>query len=270
MLVKTQEKAVCERHAAADRIPGHWLLASLGKKVLRPGGIELTMRMLDALSIGPADDVLEFAPGLGVTARMALTRRPSSFFALDRDATAAEQINEWLQPLGGYCLQGTAESTALPDGVFSAVYGEAMLSMPRHSQKERILGEARRLLRPGGRYGIHELCLIPDEIGDGLRAEIERSLSAEIHHGVCPITHAEWREMLAGQGFAVEWEGSAPMHLLEPARMVRDEGLGGAIRIALNLVRKPAARRRVFAMWRLFRRYQPHLAAVSFVCRKVS
>jgi hypothetical protein len=28
-------------------MPGHWLLARLGKQVLRPGGIELTQRVLE-------------------------------------------------------------------------------------------------------------------------------------------------------------------------------------------------------------------------------
>lgn len=51
-----------------DKMPGHWLLAKLGKRVLRPGGIELTQRMLDALKVHSRDKVVEFAPGLGLTA----------------------------------------------------------------------------------------------------------------------------------------------------------------------------------------------------------
>ena len=31
------------------KMPGHWVLARLGKRVLRPGGMELTRRMLDVL-----------------------------------------------------------------------------------------------------------------------------------------------------------------------------------------------------------------------------
>ena len=56
----------------AEKMPGHWLLARLGKRVLRPGGRQLTHRMIEALSIGPSDAVIEFAPGLGETARLAL------------------------------------------------------------------------------------------------------------------------------------------------------------------------------------------------------
>ena len=47
-----------------QRMPGHWVLARLGKRVLRPGGMELTRRMITALTIVPADHVVEFAPGL--------------------------------------------------------------------------------------------------------------------------------------------------------------------------------------------------------------
>ena len=32
-----------------QRLQGHWLLAKMGKRVLRPGGIELTRAMLDAV-----------------------------------------------------------------------------------------------------------------------------------------------------------------------------------------------------------------------------
>lgn len=52
------------------KVQGHWVLAAAGKRVLRPGGLALTQRMLEALAIGPQDRVVEFAPGLGVTARM--------------------------------------------------------------------------------------------------------------------------------------------------------------------------------------------------------
>jgi hypothetical protein len=33
------------------RMQGHWLLAKMGKTVLRPGGLELTGKMLDHLNI---------------------------------------------------------------------------------------------------------------------------------------------------------------------------------------------------------------------------
>lgn len=57
-----------------EHMPGHWLLAHMGKKVLRPGGRELTDKMLAALPIEGAD-VVELAPGLGLTAQLLIDRR---------------------------------------------------------------------------------------------------------------------------------------------------------------------------------------------------
>jgi hypothetical protein len=154
-------------------------------------------------------------------------------------------------------------------GSASVVYGEAMLTMQTNAQKVRILREAHRLLQPGGRYGIHELCLIPDQIEAARRKEIERELSLNIHVGVQPLTIAEWRALLRMAGFEVAWESQAPMHLLEPKRMIEDEGLLGVLRIAGNLLCKPTARQRVFGMRRLFRRFSRDMAAVAFVCTKL-
>lgn len=250
-----------------EKAPGHWVLARLGKRVLRPGGLELTRQLLGALEIGPTDDVVEFAPGLGITARMAIERRPRSYTAVERDADAAQIVRSWLG-IGARCLLGTAEHSGLPTGSASVVYGEAMLSMQSMEAKTRIIREANRLLRPGGRYGIHELCLVPDSIPEELAAEIHAALSEAIHAGVRPLTRAQWRSLLTENGFSLHREAAAPMHLLEPRRIVQDEGIPGAARFAWNLLRDPGARRRVMAMRRVFCRYRANLAAGVWVARK--
>jgi hypothetical protein len=42
-------------HLDTAKMPGHWLLLRLGKRVLRPGGVELARRMLDGLNLQPDD-----------------------------------------------------------------------------------------------------------------------------------------------------------------------------------------------------------------------
>ena len=46
-----------------EHLQGHWLLARIGKRVLRPGGKKLTGRMLAKTEL-EGKDVVEFAPGL--------------------------------------------------------------------------------------------------------------------------------------------------------------------------------------------------------------
>jgi hypothetical protein len=249
-------------------MPGHWLLARMGKRVLRPGGLELTRQLLTALAIGRQDDVVEFAPGLGVTARLTLAQEPRSYTAIERDQNAAKTVEAYLSGPHQQCILGTAEQTGLPDASASVIYGEAMLSMQPASAKAQIVAEASRLLRPNGRYGIHELCLVPDDADQSIRDAIQRDLSHEIHVGVRPLTASEWREMLESTGLTIVAEHKAPMHLLEPRRLVRDEGLLRAIRFVWNVARHPAARQRVRAMRRIFRKYRDNLAAIALVAAK--
>ena len=55
------------------------------------------------------------------------------------------------------------------------------------------------------------------------------------------------------------------MHMLEPGRFVRDEGLAWTLRFVWNVARTPAARRRIRAMRATFRRYAGHLPATALV-----
>ena len=46
----------------AEKMPGHWLLARLGKRVLRPGGRQLTCQMIETLNICRTDAVSNLLP----------------------------------------------------------------------------------------------------------------------------------------------------------------------------------------------------------------
>ncbi len=245
-----------------DKMPGHWVLARLGKRVLRPGGMELTRRMLASLGIGGRDEVVEFAPGMGLTAQLTLARSPASYTAVERDEAAARIVEDYAAGERRRVVVGSAAETGLRAGSATVVYGEAMLTMQTDETKRRIVREAARLLRPGGRYAIHEMCLA-DGVGGEVRKEVERALTGVVHHGVRPLTVTEWRRLLESEGFEVKAVETAPMALLEPARVVRDEGFFWALRFAFNVLRDGDARRRVFEMRRVFRRHRGQLAAVA-------
>lgn len=251
-----------------QKLPGHWLLAKLGKRVLRPGGLELTRIMLERLNIRSRDEVVEFAPGLGVTARLTLSRQPASYTAVERDETAAKEVQGYLTGSRQRCQLGSAEQTGLPGQSATVVYGEAMLTMQGPEQKRRIVAEAFRLLKPGGRYGIHEMSLTPDDLSETVQEEISREMSRNIHVGARPLTPAGWRELLTSGGFKIQAEASVPMHLLESRRLIRDEGFFRALRFVFNALRTPEARKRVCSMRRMFRKHGRHLAAVSFIVVK--
>ena len=252
-----------------EKEPGHSVLARLGKRVLRPGGVELTEAMLAALSVDRDDDVVELAPGRGATAMLTLERGPRSYTGIEADPAWAQRLERVLGEKGPVSIaQGDAGASGLADGCASVVYGEAMLTMHSARHKARIVAEAARLLRSGGRYGIHELCIVPDDLDEEAKAAIRRDLSISIHVGARPLTVSEWRTLLEEAGLEVRCVETAPMYLLEPRRVVDDEGLARSLMIAANLARLPAERRRVLDMRRVFREHEAHLAAVALVAAK--
>ena len=65
--------------------------------------------MLKRLAIKPADEVIEFAPGMGITAALTLQLGPASYIAIERDETVARIVgNEGAVPLLGLA-KGPAE-----------------------------------------------------------------------------------------------------------------------------------------------------------------
>ncbi len=251
-----------------EKMPGHWVLARLGKRVLRPGGMELTRRMLEHLAIKPPDEVIEFAPGMGTTARLTIALAPSSYTAVERDEAAAKIVGSYLAGQKQKCVVGSASETGLPAESATVVYGEAMLSMQTDEAKRSIVREAHRLLKHGGRYGIHEMCLTHERLNGDARSEVERDLTGVVHHGVRPLTVAEWWRLLESEGFEVKAVETTSMSLLEPGRLVKDEGVRGAMRFAMNVLRDGEARRRVFEMRRTFRRNRKHIGAVALLATK--
>lgn len=251
-----------------EKAPGHWVLAHLGKKVLRPGGRELTDSMLAALDVRGTDRVVELAPGMGATARALLARHPAAYTAVDRDPDAAATTRAVVEAEGGTVTVAPAQHVPLPEGAATVVVGEAMLTMQSDANKSRIVGEAARLLDVGGRYAIHELCLVPDDVDDEVARQIWDDLSRTIHVGARPLTVPAWRALLEAEGFTVESEHRAPMALLSPRRIVADEGVVGSARFFLGVARDPTARARVLEMRRCFARWSDHLAAVALVARR--
>ena len=169
-----------------DAVAGHWLLARLGKRVLRPGGAALTAALLDRAEVADAD-VVELAPGLGRTAAEIIARRPGSYVGVEQDPDAARAVRGIVGAHGTVRVADAAR-TGLPSGSADVVIGEAMLSMQNDTSKTAIIAEAARLLRPGGRYAIHELALTPDTVPEATKAAIARVVGP-LHPGQRPPSH---------------------------------------------------------------------------------
>ncbi|WP_315118645.1 class I SAM-dependent methyltransferase [Corynebacterium matruchotii] len=265
-------EASSKRDRDEAHLQGHWLLAKLGKKVLRPGGKKLTNWMID--NANPTNKrVVEFAPGLGITAAEILDRNPKTYTGVDQDpdAATATTLSTKQARLGipTEVINGVASDTGLPAGSADLVVGEAMLTMQGEKGKAAIVSEANRILATGGRYAIHELLLTPNNVDQTVADNLRKALATTIKVNARPLTATEWSELLESNGFKVLSIKVAPMGLLQPKQMVADEG-PRVLKIMFNLARNPQARKRVLAMRKVFSENAQNLGAISIIAEKIS
>ncbi len=251
-----------------EKAQGHWILAKMGKRVLRPGGKFLTHKLIESLHINSEARVVEFAPGIGYTARLVIGLKPKSYVGIDLNPQVIKDLQtKFVDSHAGFVLANAAE-TPLPDGSVDRLFGEAMLTMHADYRKEEIVKEAFRILDNGGLYAIHELGLVPHDLSKEVKGEIYKDLAATIKVNARPLTESEWVNLLENAGFAIKKIERNSMKLLEPLRIADDEGFFRALRIGFNILRISAARRRIRAMRGVFLKHKKHINAIMIVAEK--
>lgn len=266
--------SITEAHNTTEHAAGFALLGSLGKRVLRPGGAEMTRHLLADLAITTQDDVVELAPGRGHTARLILERQPASYYAVDRDIEAEQSLAPLLVWPKGQFRRASVSRTGLPDLCATVGMAEAVLTMHPLNIKENIVAELARLVRPGGRIGLHEVAYRLDDLDHTVECDdveelrIETELTADFKVPFQALTMTDWESLLARHGFSLESVHRAPLRLLEPDRIVADEGFVGAAKFAANVFADPSVRRRITHMRATMRRNAPHLRAVAMIAHR--
>ena len=162
----------------SKHLQGHWLLAKLGKRVLRPGGRKLTTWMVETANPS-GKRVIELAPGLGLTAAQILERHPQSYIGVDEDDHAVETTQKAVGNQGKV-IAAKADATGLEAQSADLIIGEAMLTMQGEKGKAAIISEAWRILAPGGQYAIHELALRPDDVAEETAEDLRKALARSI------------------------------------------------------------------------------------------
>lgn len=249
-----------------DSNQGHWLLAKMGKRVLRPGGKFLTHKMIAALNISSTDTVVEFAPGMGYTASLTLAKNPKKYVGIELNDEAAQKLQKSINGDSRIILNRNALDSGLPAECANKIYGEAMLTMQADQRKSKIIGEANRLLKAGGLYGIHELGLV--DVDETSKRNIQMELAKTLNVNARPLTESEWKQIFEKEGFKVLEIFKNPMQLLERKRVIEDEGFFRALKIAVNILTHPKERNKILKMRKLFRKYEKNLCAISFIMEK--
>ncbi len=249
---------------------GHWILAKMGKRVLRPGGRELTSKLVNGLQVSSQDSFVEFAPGMGYTASIILKKKPKQYTGIELNEEAAARLRTKMNgSVSASIVNTTAAHTGLDAFSADKVLGEAMLTMQADKRKSEIIREAYRVLKKGGLYGIHELGLTPDNLAPEFKNTIQRKLAQVIRVNARPLTKKEWCDLLKKEGFKIREIHGAPMHLLKPQRMIADEGIFRALKIGFNIITHPKAKKRILKMRKIFTKYEDQMTAFAIIAEKV-
>ncbi len=251
-----------------ERLDGYKVLARLGKKVLRPGGKQMSLKMLSLLQIGKDDKIVEFAPGLGFTAKLSMAYQPAHYIGVDVDPEVIKNLTAKLGSSTVSFKLGNASVSGLEGSSATKVYGEAMLTMQADHRKKDIIAEAYRVLKPGGLYAIHELALTPDDIKEEKKKKMLVELSKIMKVNARPLTIEEWKAILEDNGFRVLNVEKAPMKFLKINNVIRDEGFIGFLRIIKKVIFEAELRSRLMSMRKLFKHYEKDLEAMVIVAQK--
>jgi len=91
-------------------------------------------------------------------------------------------------------LKGEIENITLPDGSVDVIISNCVINLS--ADKRRVLGEAFRVLKPGGRFAVSDVV-----VRGQLPSEVRRSIEAWVGCVAGALEEEEFKTLLAQQGF---------------------------------------------------------------------
>ncbi|HWU91444.1 MAG TPA: MMPL family transporter [Kofleriaceae bacterium] len=245
-------------------------LALAGKTVIRHGGSNGTRRMLVELDVKPNHRILEVGAGVGATAFYLVANDPNiRVTGVDLSTFMIEQARKRADAMGfgdRVELVHTSEPTVLPfeDNTFDIVMCE---SVAMYNESEPFFRELFRVLKPGGRLGVHDWCWI------GKPEKQLEVVTCVIACGCNPgdvkfYTQADWERSLTDQGFEIHFAEEYPFTFFSFSSMADDEGTWGLMKMFGRVLSRKATARRMFRMTAFLARHEGEYGYTVTVGRK--
>lgn len=147
--------ALAERGVDTDHLTGDDLAVA---DQLHAGGLPATEHLLESLHLGPNTRLLDVGCGIGGPARVAAARYSCRVVGLDLSPDFIRAATELTGRAGlAHLVEhevASVEHTDLPDASFDrAMLVHVGMNLP---DKAAVFAEVRRVLRPGGLFGLYE------------------------------------------------------------------------------------------------------------------
>jgi ubiquinone/menaquinone biosynthesis C-methylase UbiE len=226
----------------------------VGMKILHPGGVRATRDLLERLDIDRNKKVLDIACGKGRTSVHLAKEYGCKVVGVDILENSIEEAKRYAKKNGMDHLVSfrVADAHRLPfsKNEFDVTLAQAMLILV--DDKAKVIREAIRVLKPGGRSGWLELSWKKRPTRDFLDAATKEICAACIAK---VETFEDW-EKLFRKGGAKRLE--TQRFEMEPRgmkQMIENEGIINSLKVMFKSTTRPAIRRRMNRLNRFFRSY---------------
>lgn len=197
--------------------------------ILRPGGLDITQRLVDMCAFGPGAPVLDLGCGAGVTVEYLINQCGLKAVGMDKDAARLEQARRRVPDLP--VILGRGESLPFDSASFDGVLAECSLSVMHY--QGAVLGELYRVLRTGGKLAISDLYRRPTaEHRDHCHAAMGGGITGV--NDVTPVdggclsgakTAGQLKDVLASHGFRLlVWHDATPSLKVFVAQYIMTHG----------------------------------------------
>lgn len=239
---------------------GHQVMAAAGKKILRPGGKAATEQLFQWAEFKAGETVLELAASFGYSAIALAKRYGVRVVGVEKNPESVARARANIQAAGledqVQVIEGDVFHLEQMPGQFDYVLAEAILTMQSLPAKIKILHGVYARLKPGGKFLSHEL------LANDREEEIHRALAAVIRTNSTPLSEANWINTCEVVGLQVLQHQTGLMGLLNPTRIIQDEGLRDAFKFFWNILTQPKVRDRLLTIRRVFQRYKRELGYI--------